>query len=57
MATLGFTGKPPPTGEYINRNGPDNRSAAQMAAAIRALLDEIHTPNSGVVEKGEIAKW
>lgn len=57
MATLGFTRPPQPTGEYINRNGPDSRSAAQMARAIKALVDEIHKPNSGVVEKGEIAEW
>jgi len=56
MANEGFTHNPPPTGTYINQSGPP-WTAAQMADYLKSLVNKIHTPNSGVVEVGDIAKW
>lgn len=56
MDHLGFKHLRQPTGEYIKDDLSDV-PLKDLIATLRKLLDIIHTPNSGVIEKGDIATW
>ena len=56
MDHLGFKHLRQPTGEYTKLNAAD-MPIEKMAELLRKVIDAIHTPNKGVVEKGDIFKW